>query len=56
MIKYTAVFGKHNGRIISVGAANEDEARERIREQLGRPGRKDALVRWEADGAKIIET
>jgi len=50
--RYVAIYGK-NGRIVSVIADSEDEARRRIREQLDRPGRRDALKRWQADGERI---
>ena len=50
--RYVAIYGK-NGRIVSVGAEDEDEARRRIREQLDRPGRRDALKRWQDDDERI---
>jgi len=55
MTKYVAVFGTHNGRIISVYADDAEEAEEKVIEQLDRPGRRDALKRWIDDGKKLIE-
>lgn len=52
--KFTAVFGSHQGRIISTLAQSREEAREEIRRQLDRPGRKDALVRWIEDGEQML--
>jgi len=54
MKKYVAVFGARNGRIISVGAENEAEAKTEIKRQLSKPGRRDALKRWIEDGRKVI--
>ena len=36
--------------LITVGAYDLDEARNRIREQLARPGRTFALLSWQDDG------
>lgn len=54
MDKYTAVFGHHNGRIVSVGANSREDALGKVTEQLDRPGRRDTLVRWVHDGRKLI--
>jgi len=54
MKKFTAVFGKHNGRIISVGAETKEEARKEVHRQLARPGRHDAHNRWKQDGEQLI--
>lgn len=54
MDKYTAVFGQHNGRIISVGATDTADAVAKIAEQLQRPGRYDIYQRWVQDGRKMI--
>ena len=54
MKKFVAVFGARNGRIISVGAESETEAKTEIERQLSKPGRRDALRRWTEDGRKVI--
>ncbi|RLC80448.1 MAG: hypothetical protein DRJ03_21690 [Chloroflexi bacterium] len=50
--KYVAIYGK-NGRIVSVIADSEKEARQRIREQLDRRGRRQLLKRWQDDGERL---
>jgi len=55
MKKYVAVFGTHNGRIISVGAENEEKAKQEVERQLSKPGRGDILKRWKDDGRRVIE-
>ena len=54
MTKFVAVFGARNGRIISVRAENETDAKAEIERQLSKPGRRDALRRWIEDGRKVI--
>ena len=41
--------------IITVLARDEDEAREAVREQLCRPGRRAYYVQWKEDGEQVIE-
>lgn len=50
--RYIALYGR-NTCILSVVADSEDEARQRIREQLNRPGRRQLLKRWQDDGEQI---
>jgi len=52
--KYTAVFSANRSRIISVHAENQDDANAKIEEQLRRPGRMDAFVRWVEDGRLVL--
>lgn len=54
MNKYTAVFGKKQGRIVSVLAESVYKADAEIERQLGRPGRSAILRRWIEDGRKMI--
>ena len=52
MDRYTAL--DKNGRsIVSVGADSEADARQRIKEQLDRPGRRDFYQRWLEGGERI---
>jgi hypothetical protein len=52
MHRYKAVDGK--GRpIVTVGAEDEEAARQRIKEQLDRPGRRPYYQRWIAGGSRI---
>lgn len=52
MNRYKAVYG--NGRaIVTVGANSEEEARQRVRKQLDRPGRRHFYQKWIEDGSRI---
>ena len=50
--EYVALAGR-NTRIFSVSADSEEEARQRIRELLDRPGRRQLLKRWKDNGEQI---
>lgn len=57
MPKFTAVMGKSKtNRIVSVGAATEEQARTEIIRQLSKnPQRRDILAQWQTSGATIVE-
>lgn len=52
MKRWQAIDGQGHP-IVSVGAADEAEAREKVRYQLDRPGRYGYLKRWEAGGERV---
>ncbi|MBN1180500.1 MAG: hypothetical protein JXD18_14925 [Anaerolineae bacterium] len=52
MNRYTAL-DKKGHPIVTVGAESEREARERIRQQLDREGRRDFYKLWVAGGRRI---
>ncbi|MBU0490743.1 MAG: hypothetical protein KKA73_29535 [Chloroflexi bacterium] len=52
MKRWQAIDGRGHP-IVSVGAADEAEAREKVRYQLDRPGRRDFLKRWVAGGEQV---
>ena len=56
MTRYVAVIGKSKtNRIMSVGAATEDEARVEINRQLRQnPQRREIWQQWRADGGHIV--
>jgi hypothetical protein len=54
MKRYVALDGRGRS-IITVAAADEQGAAERIREQLGRPGRRVYLNQWLEGGAVVEE-
>jgi hypothetical protein len=54
MKRYVALDGRGRS-IITVAAADEQEAAERIREQLDRPGRRVYLSRWLDGGERVAE-
>ena len=53
MKRYAAYIG--GARVLSVIADTEDEARERVREQLNRPGRRGHLRAWINNGEEVRE-
>jgi hypothetical protein len=54
MKRYVALDGRGRS-IITVVADSEQEAAERIREQLNRPGRRVYLTQWLEGGAVVEE-
>jgi hypothetical protein len=54
MKRYVALDGRGRS-IITVAAGDEQEAAERIREQLDRPGRRVYLTQWLEGGAVVEE-
>jgi hypothetical protein len=54
MKRYAALDGRGRS-IITVVASDEQEAAERIREQLERPGRRFYLAQWLEGGATVKE-
>ena len=54
MKRYVALDGRGQS-IITVAAGDEQEAAERIREQLDRPGRRFYLAQWLEGGALVKE-
>jgi len=54
MKTYTAYAFEDGPSIISVGAHGEEEARQKVQEQLDRPGRYGLLVMW-VNGGKIVK-
>lgn len=57
MKSFTACLTKNGaGRIISVNARNEDEARTIIHSELDTPSRQFALGQWIRGGGFVIET
>ena len=54
MKQYVALDGRGQS-IITVAAGDEQEAAERIREQLDRPGRRVYLNKWVEGGAVVEE-
>ena len=54
MKRYVALDGRGRS-IITVVASDEQEAAERIREQLERPGRRFYLAQWLEGGALVKE-
>lgn len=53
MKRFRAVSGKGHP-IITVGADSEAEARERVEEQLNRPGRRQYLHQWRDGGGRLL--
>ena len=51
---YVAISQNHRS-IITVLARNEDEAREAVREQLNRPGRRAYYNQWKEGGERVVE-
>jgi hypothetical protein len=54
MKRYVALDGRGRS-IITVAADDEQEAAERIREQLDRPGRRVYLNQWLEGGSRVAE-
>ena len=54
MKRYVALDGRERS-IITVAAGDEQEAAERIREQLNRPGRRAYLAQWLESGRVVEE-
>jgi hypothetical protein len=54
MKRYVALDGRGRS-IITVAADDEQEAAEKIREQLDRPGRRVYLAQWLEGGAVVEE-
>jgi hypothetical protein len=54
MKRYVALDGRGRS-IVTVAADDEQEAAERIREQLDRPGRRVYLAQWLEGGAVVEE-
>ena len=54
MKRYVALDGRGRS-IITVAAGDEQEAAERIRKQLDRPGRRVYLAQWLEGGALVEE-
>ena len=54
MNKYTAVFGKKRGRIMSVSAESVEEADSEFEREFSKPGRLAILERWDEDGRWMI--
>ena len=54
MKRYMALDGRGRS-IITVVASDEQEAAERVREQLDRPGRRVYLTQWLESGAIVKE-
>jgi hypothetical protein len=53
MKRYVALDGRGRS-IVTVAAGDEQEAAERIREQLDRPGRRVYLAQW-LEGGGVVE-
>jgi hypothetical protein len=51
--KYVAVAANGRMRIMSVISDSEENARETIRRQLDRRGRRSILHRWQEDGEQV---
>jgi hypothetical protein len=54
MKRYVALDGRGRS-IVTVAAGDEQEAAERIREQLDRPGRRVYLAQWLEGGGRVAE-
>ena len=52
MKRYRVVVGRNNS-VTSVYTDNVEEAREKAREILNRPGRRDIFKKWREDGEQI---
>jgi len=52
--KFSAVYGKNDAPLVSVLAGDEHEAKEKITEQLSRPGRYDYFRLWREHGSRVI--